>query len=121
MTTVTQGSVGLGLAISYFVSKGLIVSLPLNDNQNYDLIVDIDGLKKIQIKTTRVKRNGIYKCQLKKVRPNRTSNVITNFDSDEVDFLFILTEDGDKYCIPSKEVIVKTELSLDERYDKFKE
>lgn len=121
MSTVTQGSVGLGLAISYFVSKGLIVSLPLNDNQSYDLIVDIGGLKKVQVKTTSVLRNNVYRCQLKKVRPNRTSNIITNFNPEEVDYVFILTERGDKYCIPSSEITVKTEISLDDRYVKYKE
>lgn len=120
MNTVTQGSVGLGLAISYFVSKGLIVSLPLNDNQSYDLIVDINGLKKVQVKTTSVERNGFYRCQIKKVRPNRTNNVITNFDPTESDFIFILTESGDKYCIPSNEITVKTEITLDDRYTIYK-
>jgi hypothetical protein len=121
MNTVTQGSVGLALAISYFVSKGLVVSLPLNDNQSYDLIVDMDGLKKVQVKTTRVQKNGTYMCQIKKVRPNRTGNVISNFDPTESDFIFIVTESGDKYCIPSNEIKVKTELRLNDNYIKYKQ
>lgn len=35
-----QGLVGLGEAINYYASQGFIVSLPLNDSQPYDLIVE---------------------------------------------------------------------------------
>ena len=79
MAPVQQGSVGLGLAIAYFVSNGFVVSIPLNDNQSYDLIVDKNGLKKVEVKSTRfkIRNQNVYTVQLKSVRSNKTKNVIT--------------------------------------------
>lgn len=43
------GNTGLSMAIAYFGSNGYTVSIPLNDTQDYDLVVDIDGkLKKFK-------------------------------------------------------------------------
>lgn len=48
-----QGNLGLGQAIAFFTSRGIPVSIPLNDTQKYDLVAEINGvLKKISIKTT---------------------------------------------------------------------
>lgn len=42
-----KGNTGLGIAIAYYDSNGYTVSIPLNDTQDYDLIVDKDNnLKK---------------------------------------------------------------------------
>ena len=47
-----QGNLGLGKAINFFISEGYIVSIPLNDTQPYDIIVDKDGkLYKVSVKT----------------------------------------------------------------------
>ena len=35
-----KGNTGLGIAIAYYTSNGYTVSIPLNDTQDYDLIVD---------------------------------------------------------------------------------
>ena len=51
------GNAGLSMAIAYFGANGYTVSVPLNDTQDYDLIVDMDGaLKKIQVKATKPQR-----------------------------------------------------------------
>ena len=39
----SKGKAGLAVAIGYYGSKGYTVSVPLNDTQDYDLIVD-DGI-----------------------------------------------------------------------------
>lgn len=38
------GRIGLSMAINYFTINGYTVSLPINDTQWYDLIVEKDGL-----------------------------------------------------------------------------
>ena len=38
--TKEQGNIGLGVAIQYFTQNLYTVSLPLNDSQDYDLIVE---------------------------------------------------------------------------------
>lgn len=35
---------GLGIAIAYYSTSGYIVSIPLNDTQDYDLIVDKNNI-----------------------------------------------------------------------------
>jgi len=123
MTTVTQGSIGLGMAIAWFVENGYTVSIPLNDNQSYDIVVDKnDGLKRIQVKTTKFKERNSpnYTVQLKSVRSNKTKNNIKKFDSDTCEFVFIVTEEKDKYLIPSKELHGLNSLSLGLKRDKWK-
>jgi len=121
MTTVTQGSVGLGVAIAYFLSKGYPVCVPLNDNQPYDLVVDIqDSLKKVQVKTTRSKsKYGSYLVLLRSIRPNRTGNTIKKLDTSKVDYVFIHCEDGTKYLIPALD-ITTYDLTLNKSKDKYK-
>ena len=57
-TNKEKGDTSLGIAIAYYVSKGYTVSIPLNDTQDYDLIVDKNGyLKRVQVKSTNCKKN----------------------------------------------------------------
>ncbi len=122
MSKVTQGSAGLGIAIGHFCSKGIVVSLPLVDNQDYDLIIDEDGkLKKVQVKTTGTKSpSGNYEVQIKSVRSNKTINKIKSFDPNAVDYLFVLCGDGSKYLFPSNEITVKGALTLTPERVKYK-
>lgn len=121
LNTVKQGTVGLSSAIFTFCKNSWTVSIPLNDIQDYDLIVDLgDGPKTVQIKTTKFKENSNYVVQLKSVRPNKTKNVIKTFDNIKVDYLYILCTNGDIYFIPRKEINVKNSLSLNNTWDKYK-
>lgn len=90
MTTVTKGTVGVGAAIFFFTKKGYIVSIPITDNQPYDLVVDRgDGLEKVSVKYTSQKsKYGIYVCELKSVRPNRKKNIVRKFDDKTCDIVF---------------------------------
>lgn len=123
MTTVTQGAVGLGIAIAWFVENGYIVSIPLNDNQPYDIIVDNNnGLKRVQVKTTRNKEKGRknYTVQLRSIRPNKNLNKIKKFDGHSCDLLFIVAENKDKYCIPAQELNGRTTVNLGPKTEKWK-
>lgn len=121
LTTVTQGTIGVSAAIYEYTKMGWCVSIPINDNQPYDLIVDRgDGPKRVQIKTTGFLRSNRYQVQLKSVRPNKTENIIRNFDHSAVEELFILCENGDCYSIPTTEFKAVSALSLNEDYDKWK-
>ena len=39
--TRKQGDVGVGAAIAYFTEQGYMVAVPLTDNQDYDLVIEI--------------------------------------------------------------------------------
>ena len=43
-TNKQKGNCGLGMAIAYFSTNGYTVSIPLNDTQDYDLIVEKNGI-----------------------------------------------------------------------------
>lgn len=43
-TNKDKGRAGLSLAIAYYGTQGYTISLPLNDTQWYDLIIEKDGL-----------------------------------------------------------------------------
>lgn len=120
--TKKQGDIGLGAAVAWFTSKLWTVAIPLTDSQDYDLIVD-DGSKPLrcQVKTSSHKSEyGIYEVSLTVKGGNRSaSGKIKKFDKSKVDLLFILTDDGNKYLIPSSEVGTSG-LNLGEKYEKFK-
>jgi hypothetical protein len=119
---VAQGTIGLSYAIAYLTKKGYNVSVPLVDNQSYDLVCEIDGnLKKVQVKSTRTKENSNYCIQLRSIRSNRTENTIHKFDNNSCDYLLAVTEVGDIYFIPTSEIKSKSTLSLGEKYQSFKD
>ena len=97
--TTAQGTVGLSASIALYSSRGWSVSLPLVDEQPYDMLAHnriTDKINKVQVKTTRcVRASGNYSVSLKGAKP---------FDRTEVDILFVLTALGDIYEIPSEEV-----------------
>lgn len=106
--TKQQGNIGLGYAIQYFTKELYTVSLPLNDSQDYDLIIeDKDGtLKKVQVKTTHSKmKSGTYNVNLRVLGGNSKKNYVHKKGNEIIyDLLFVLCDNGDTYLIP-KEVI----------------
>lgn len=118
-----QGTVGLGAAIQLYTKQLRVVSLPLNDSQDYDLVVEDDNgtLLKVQVKTTAYKKNKseFYSVELKSSGGN-SGRILKTFDENASDILFILTSNGDMYEIPRKEVIAKSNMVLNKKLDKYK-
>ena len=101
-----QGNLGLSKAIHFFVSNGYCVSIPLNDTQGYDLVIEKEGiLLRVQVKTSRgLTDHGSYTVQLRNTGgENHTRKV--SFDNTKQDLLFIYTADENMYLIPSKEIL----------------
>lgn len=115
-----QGEIGVGRAIYCLLKKGCVVSIPIADNQDYDLVAEISGeLKKIQVKTTRFKRTGAYVVALATSGGNRSGTTVKTFDQSSCDFLFVLTEEGTSYLVPRGEITQKRSISLTEEWDKY--
>lgn len=115
-----QANVGIGLAIAHFTLKGNVVCIPLTDSQCYDLVVDIDGLKKIQIKTTRAKNPfGNYVVELRTKTHCGSKIYLYKGLEENLDFIFILTEEGKKYLIPRDKIKPKRILTLTKKFDSF--
>ncbi len=120
-TTVKQGGIGMSAAIYKLTQLGYTVSIPLIDNQEYDLIADFDyKLYKVEVKSTSVKTPSGWAVQIKKVRPNRTTNVITAFDPSKIDLLFVYTIDGDCYLIPSDDIDTRNQLTVPGKFECYK-
>ena len=108
-----QGDVGLGVAIAYFTELGLTVSLPLTDNQPYDLVVDDGILKKVQIKTTTSRTGPAFNVELRTLMgTNIGKHDMRKFDPSEIDLLFVVSDDGKKYLIPANRITARSRMMV---------
>lgn len=118
-----QGLIGLGAAIDWFTRNGYFVAIPLNDSQPWDLIVEDAGgvVSRVQVKTTTHRnRHGRFVVMLATTGGNQSFSTRKLFDADKSELLFALTDDGDAYLMPCREVEVKSSLSLGRKYERFK-
>ena len=105
-TNKQRGNAGLSYAIAYFGCNGYTVSVPLNDTQDYDLIVD-DGtnLKKVQVKATSQMKGEEYVVSLKSCGGTKGA-IYKTVKYTNIDLLFVLCANKDAYLIP-KDVITQ--------------
>lgn len=122
MTNKQIGNIALGKAIEYFTENNFIVSLPLNDTQDYDLIVDNGtSLLKIQVKgTTQVSPYNIPIVSIRSCGGTKgaTYKTVKNTNIDFV-FVFHLTLNK-KWLIPIDKITTSSTLNLGEKYEQFK-
>ena len=115
-----KGNTGLGMAIAYFTANSYIVSIPLNDTQDYDLLVDKEGvISKIQVKATGCKtKNNIYQVSLKSCGGTKGKEYKTIINTD-VDYIFIVNTELNMYLIPKNEIHNKSTINLGKKLDKY--
>jgi len=101
MNTNDKGNKALGIAISYFCKKGYSVSIPLNDTQSYDLVIEIEGnLSKVDVKfTSRRWKSGTY--YISTVTTGHNGYIKKEKD---IDYWFVLTKNGSTYFIPDDDI-----------------
>lgn len=119
-TNKEKGNSALGIAISYFAANGYIVSIPLNDTQDYDLIVDKDNaIEKIQVKSSGCKtKYGNYQVALKSCGGTKGRTYKKLIDT-HIDKLFIVNEQKEMYLIPKKDIENGSTLNLCDKYKKY--
>lgn len=117
-TTKRQGDMGLGVAIGWFSKNGYIVSIPLTDSQNYDLVIDRGGLKKVQVKSTYFVCGKHYKVELS-TRGGVKGEKKRAFIPSAVDYLFLVCENEDLYLIPTFEGMPQS-MTLGKKYDQYR-
>lgn len=120
-TNKEKGNTGLGIAIAYYSANGYTVSIPLNDTQDYDLIVDKNNiLKRVQVKATSCKtKYNKYQVALKSCGGTKGVTYKTLIETN-IDEVFILTDAMDIFIIPIQKIKNKSTLNLCEKYEKFK-
>jgi hypothetical protein len=120
------GQSGLNIAARWFLDRGYLVSVPL-EQAPYDLVTESDdGLKRVQVKTTRqLQSNGRYAVSVARsvydrtIRPNANgARKRVPYCGEEVDFLFIITP-ASSYLIPIAILCDRTSIVLDEKYAAF--
>lgn len=121
LTNKEKENTGLGIAIAYYTTKGYTVSIPLNDTQDYDLLVDNkEKILKIQVKATSCKtKYGIYQLALKSCGGTKGSTYKTIKDTN-IDYVFIVTDELLMYCIPKNIIKNASTLNLCSKYAEYK-
>ena len=97
-----KGRTGLSLAIGYFGSNGYTVSIPLNDTQWYDLIIEKEGL----IQTVQCKFTDSKNKEINLTSSGGTAGVTyDNMLNHPLDLLFCADIDKNLFVIPVEEII----------------
>lgn len=96
-----KGRAGLSLAIAYFGTNGYTVSLPINDTQWYDLVVEKNGIfQTVQCKFTASKDKAIN------FRSTGGTNggVYDSILNHPLDLLFCADDDMNLFLIPVEDI-----------------
>ena len=120
-TNKNIGNSSLGIAIAYFTNHDYIVSIPLNDTQDYDLVIEkYNKLYTVQVKTTGCKtKYNVYQVALKSCGGTKGKEYKTVVDTN-VDYIFILDAEQKMYLIPKTEIVNKSTINLGKRTKKYR-
>ena len=104
------GRIGLTMAINYFTVKGYTVSLPINDTQWYDLIIEKDGVfETVQCKATQTIDGTIDFRSTGGTKGTEYDNLKNH---SELDWLFCVDKDLNMWLFPVKELTNKNRIKL---------
>jgi penicillin-binding protein-related factor A (putative recombinase) len=108
-TNKQKGKAGLSMAIGYFGSNGYNVSIPLNDTQDYDLVIEKSGIfQSVQCKATGSK-DGIIDFRN---TGGTEGGVYGNALNTSIDLFFCLKDDKTMYLIPRKDIPNQKQIQL---------
>jgi hypothetical protein len=117
-TNKQKGNAGLAVAIGYYGSHGYSVSIPLNDTQDYDIIIDKDGvLTKVNCKATSSQSSSnddSFTIDLRNTGGTNGGVYGHTLDKD-IDAIFCLDGSGRMFHIPVNDIKdfgVKNSISL---------
>ena len=100
-TNKDKGRAGMSFAIAYFGSNGYTVSVPLNDTQWYDLIIEKDGIfQTVQCKATGSQNNAISLRNCEGTKGKEYDNVLNH----NLDLLFCLNSKQELFVIPIQDL-----------------
>ena len=104
------GRIGLSMAINYFIVKGYTVSLPMNDTQWYDLVIEKDGkFETVQCKATQTATKTIDFRSTGGTKGTVYDNLLNH---PELDLLFCVDGDFNMWLIPVNEITTKQRITL---------
>lgn len=121
-TNKEKGMAGLSIAIAYFGSNGYVVSIPLNDTQDYDLVVEKDNkFYKVQCRSSgSLNSNGLYySLHLRSVGGANGGTCYGTLKDSNADLCFAVTEDMRYYLFPVSIITQGSRVVLNESFDKY--
>lgn len=96
------GRIGMSMAINYFTCQGYTVSIPLNDTQWYDLIIEKEGIfKTVQCKCTQTEKGDINLRSTGGTNGGVYDNILNH---SELDYLFCVNKDLKMWNIPMEDL-----------------
>ena len=96
------GRIGLSMAINYFTCQGYTVSIPMNDTQWYDLIIEKDGIfQTVQCKATQTQDDSIDFRSTGGTNGGVYDNLLNHSN---LDYLFCVNKDLKMWNIPMIEL-----------------
>lgn len=111
-----KGVIGITRAILEYSKNGYTVLMPLVDANKYDFVAEKDGkFIRVQVKTTcrkTVYGDKGYIVLVEGRGSSRNSYNTTPFNKNDYDRLFILTEKGDCWDIPTDAITGKLEVTV---------
>lgn len=116
MTSKDKGNVALGRCIKFATSHNMTVCIPLNDAQDYDLVIDSGHhLLKIQVKYTSSRNSNKYTVDTRvRGHKNMKGEYYIKDNVSPPDYYFITTSAGQDYLIPYKAVKGKNTFTLND-------
>jgi len=109
----TLGRLGLSMAINYFTVKGYTISIPMNDTQWYDLVIEKDSkFYTVQCKATATKDKEIYLVSTGGTKGEVYDSILNH---PELDYLFCVDNEYNMWNIPVKDLLLagnKKQISL---------
>lgn len=115
-----KGRAGIAAAIAYFGMNRYTVSIPLNDTQEYDLIVD-DGkqLLKISCKATGSRAPSGYSVVGLRNTGGTKGSLYGRESEKNNDYVFVLNEKGEEWLLPQS-ILTSNSMTLGEKYSQYK-
>lgn len=110
-----KGDVALGKAISYFISNGYEVCLPIGDKRDYDLVVEKGGI----LSRVQVKYAGLYvgktqcRAALRVMGGNQSYGTAKKYNNDSFEYLFVHTAKDESFLFPWADIKIRSELSVE--------
>lgn len=102
------GRIGLSMAINYFTINGYTVSIPINDTQWYDIVVEKDGI----FQTVQCKATSGDTIDFRSTGGTRGIEYDNLLNHPELDYLFCVNGDLEMWLIPIKDITTTRQITL---------
>lgn len=110
-----KGDLAVAHAITYFMTNGYEVCLPIGDKRPYDIVVEQDNtLFRVQIKYAGFySGEGKYRAALRTMGGNQSYHTAKRYQKTDFDLLFVFVGNGRKFLIPWNELKNTNSISIE--------